>query len=154
GGDGEWLLSEFAPWLDPMSPSPAKPGELRWAIRVGGVTEWVDGPGVYVRDGQEYEALSRTFIPARLDDNPYLANTRYRAVLQGLPEPLRSQLLHGDFLAGREDHEWQVVPSAWVDAAQQRWREAGDKPRRMLAISADIALGGADNLTIASLHEG
>lgn len=152
GGDGEWLIEEFAPWLDPMFPNPAKDGELRWAIVVYGETEWVDGPGTYERDGEEYTAMSRTFIPARLDDNPYLRDTNYRAVLQGLPEPLRSQLLHGDFLAGREDHEWQVIPSAWVEAAQQRWRDAPTTTRRMLAVSADIALGGADNVVIGSLH--
>lgn len=152
GGDGEWLIEEFAPWLQPLYPNPAVPGELRWAIRVRGVTEWVDGPGEYDRDGETYTAMSRTFIPARLDDNPYLKDTNYRAVLQGLPEPLRSQLLHGDFNAGREDHEWQVIPSAWVDLAMERWRKAPEKKRRMLAVSADIAMGGRDNLTIGSLH--
>ncbi|WP_152552991.1 terminase family protein [Nitratireductor basaltis] len=154
GGDGEWMIEEFAPWLDPLHPDPAAPGELRWAIVVSGVTEWVEGPGKYERGGEEYTAMSRTFIPARLDDNPYLKDTNYRAVLQGLPEPLRSQLLYGDFLAGREDHEWQVIPSAWVEAAQERWRNAPDVRRRMLALSADIAMGGKDNLVIGSMHEG
>lgn len=153
GGDGEWLIVEFAPWLDPMFPNPAAPGELRWAIRVRGDTEWVEGPGVYERDGEEYTAMSRTFIPAKLDDNPYLKDTNYRAVLQGLPEPLRSQLLYGDFLAGRQDHEWQVIPTDWVRRAQERWRNAPDRRRRMLALSADIAMGGADNLVVGSLHE-
>ena len=153
GGDGEWMIEEFAPWLDPMFINPAQDGELRWAIRVNGVTEWVDGPGQYDRDGETYTAMSRTFIPARLDDNPYLRDTNYRAVLQGLPEPLRSQLLKGDFLAGREDHEWQVIPSAWVDIAQQRWLDAAKRRRTMLAVSADIAMGGTDNLVIGSLHE-
>lgn len=153
GGDGEWLIEEFAPWLDPMFPNPAAPGELRWAIRVQSITEWVDGPGIYQRGGEDYEAMSRTFIPAKLDDNPYLRDTKYRAVLQGLPEPLRSQLLYGDFLAGREDHEWQVIPTDWVKAAQERWRKAPEKRRRMLAVSADIAMGGADNLVIGSMHD-
>lgn len=152
GGDGEWLIEEFSPWLQPLFANPAAPGELRWAIRVGGVTEWVDGPGTYERGGEEYTAMSRTFIPAKLDDNPYLKDTNYRAVLQGLPEPLRSQLLYGDFLAGREDHEWQVIPSAWVDLAMERWRNAPEKRRMMLAVSADIAMGGKDNLVIGSLH--
>lgn len=152
GGDGEWMIEEFAPWLDPMFTNPAADGEIRWAIVVGGTTEWVGSPGVYTRNGEEYTAMSRTFIPARLDDNPYLKDTNYRSVLQSLPEPLRSQLLKGDFLAGREDHEWQVIPSAWVDAAQERWKNAPRKKRRMLAVSADIALGGADNLVIGALH--
>ena len=151
GGEGEWMIEEFAPWLDDAFPNPAKDGELRWAIVVGGETEWVDGPGVYIRDDQEYTAMSRTFIPAMLDDNPYLKDTNYRAVLQGLPEPLRSQLLNGDFLAGREDHEWQVIPTKWVEAAMDRWTEG---KRQMLALSADIALGGKDDIIIGALHDG
>lgn len=150
--DGAWVFEEFAPWLDPLYPNPAKSGELRWTIVVADKTEWVGGPGVYERNGQTYEALSRSFIPASLDDNPYLRDTGYRAKLQSLPEPLRSQLLHGDFLAGREDDEWQVIPSAWVRAAQARW--TGDPQTRMKAIAVDPAQGGADKSAFARLHEG
>jgi hypothetical protein len=43
---GEWLLTWFAPWLDPAFPHPAKPGELRWrCMRADGSIAWVDGPG-------------------------------------------------------------------------------------------------------------
>lgn len=152
GGEGEWVIEEFAPWLSPMFPNPAMPGELRWAIVVGGKTEWVDGPGEYKRGSEVYTAMSRTFIPAMLDDNPYLKDTNYRTTLQNLPEPLRSQLLKGDFLAGREDHEWQVIPTAWVDAAFKRWEEAEKKTRPMLALATDPSGGGADPTTIARLH--
>lgn len=152
GGDGMWMLEEFAPWLDPLFPTPAAPGELRWAIVVHGKTEWVDGPGEYDRGGEAYGAMSRTFIPSRLDDNPYLRDTDYRARVQQLPEPLRSQLLHGDFLAGREDDEWQVIPSDWVRAAQQRWD--GEPVTLMRAMGVDIAQGGPDRTAIACLHEG
>lgn len=150
GGDGLWMIEEFAPWLDPLYPKPAKHGELRWAIVVAGVTEWVDGPGSYERGGDTYTAMSRTFIPSTLDDNPYLRDTGYRAKLQQLPEPLRSQLLHGDFMAGREDDEWQVIPSAWVKLAQARWYEPKG---RMKALGVDPAQGGADRTAIAPLHE-
>ena len=97
-------------------------------------------------------------IPARLDDNPYLSETSYRAGLQSLPEPLRSQLLNGDFSAGREDDAWQVIPSAWVAAANRRWadapRDAADgRRRRMIALSADIAMGGRDDTVLAALYE-
>jgi hypothetical protein len=153
GGEGEWLIAWFAPWLDPMHPNPAAPGELRWAYVLGDETVWVDGPGVTVIDGEEYTHLSRTFIPSGLDDNPYLRETGYRARLQSLPEPLRSQLLHGDFMAGREDHEWQIIPSEWVRLAQERWRAAPVKRRKMIALSADIAIGGADNAVLAPLYE-
>lgn len=152
GGEGEWVIQEFAPWLDPMSPSPAAPGELRWAITVGDETEWVDGPGQYERAGETYTAMSRTFIPALLDDNPYLKDTNYRTTLQNLPEPLRSQLLKGDFLAGRQDDEWQVIPTEWVNLANQRWERAEQKTRPMLSIAMDVAMGGKDKTTISRLH--
>jgi hypothetical protein len=50
-------------------------------------------------DGEEIRPRSRTFIPARLEDNPHLATRIMRSMLQSLPEPLRSQLLYGNFAA-------------------------------------------------------
>jgi hypothetical protein len=153
GGDGEWLLAEFAPWLDATHPYAAKPGELRWAIVVASETEWVAGPGVYERNGENYEAMSRTFIPASLDDNPYLKDTGYRAKLQSLPEPLRSQLLYGDFHAGRADHEWQVIPSEWIRQAQARWTSQPPEGVPMTAVGADVAQGGPDKTQIQARYD-
>ncbi len=152
GGDGEWLIVWFAPWLDPLFPNPAKDGELRWCYQKGEDTVWVDGPGQTVIDGEDFEHESRTFIAALLEDNPYLRDTGYRGRLQNMPEPLRSQLLKGDFLAGREDHEWQVIPTEWVRQAQERWKNAPVKRRQMIALSADVALGGKDDTSLASLY--
>ncbi len=166
GGEGLWLIEWFAPWLDPLFSKPAAPGELRWAIKVGTDEEiktvWVDGPGQYTDEGQPWrseeldgkprDAMSRTFIPARLEDNRYLGED-YRKVLNDMPEPLRSQLLHGDFLAGRKDDEMQVVPSEWVRAAQARWEANKDRPREpMLHMGVDVAQGGADTSTVAGLR--
>ncbi len=153
GGEGDWLMEWFAPWLDPLFPNPAAYGELRWAYQRGVTTVWVDGPGVTVIDGEDFQHESRTFIPALLEDNPYLRDTGYRGRLQNMPEPLRSQLLKGDFLAGREDHEWQVIRTEWVRQAQERWKLAPVKRRRMLALAGDVALGGKDDTALASLHE-
>lgn len=156
GADGSWLIEWFAPWLDPMYPNPARPGELRWAVAVGDANEiksvWCDGPQPIMIDGEEYEPLSRTFIPSKLDDNPYLRDTNYRAQINSMPEPLRSQLLKGDFLAGGQDHEWQVIPSDWVRQAQDCW--LGRPKTRMRAIGVDVAQGGPDNTTLAALHDG
>lgn len=152
GGDGEWMIAEFAPWLDPSFPNRASPGELRWAIVVGGETEWVDGPGIYERNGEDYEAMSRTFIPASLDDNPYLKDTGYRAKLQSLPEPLRSQLLYGDFQTGRQDHEWQVIPTEWIRQAQARWVSSPPDGVPMTAVGADVAQGGPDKTQLQARY--
>jgi hypothetical protein len=152
GADGLWLGEWFAPWLDPLHPNPAAPGDLRWAIRVKGELRWVDGPEPVTVDGEEYRPLSYTFIPAKLADNPYNDTPEYRARLQSLPEPLRSQLLHGDFRAGREDDEWQVIPSEHIRAAQERWREPGRAA--MLSLGVDVAQGGPDRTVLAPLHVG
>jgi hypothetical protein len=156
GGEGEWLMRWFAPWLDPACAAPAAPGELRWACtKPDGDTVWVPGPGRHVVDGEELDALSRTFIPARLDDNPHLRTTNYRAQVMALPEPLRSKLLKGDFLAGREDAAAQVIPSAWIEAAQARWHVHPGAKRagaRMTTLGVDVAQGGADDTVLAALY--
>lgn len=152
-GEGDWLIVWFAPWLDPLFSSPAKPGELRWFVNdKDGDPVWVSGPGRYDRgDGQMSDAMSRTFIPALLVDNPYLRDTGYRRQVENLPEPMRSALLLGDFLAAREDHAWQIIPAAWIAAAQRRWREDGRKDR-MLSMGVDMAQGGKARLAVARLH--
>jgi hypothetical protein len=152
GGDGEWMITEFAPWLDPTYQNKALPGELRWAIVVASVTEWVDGPGAYERNGEAYEAMSRTFIPAKLNDNPYV-DKGYRARLMGLPEPLRSQLLYGDFNAGRQDHEWQAIPSEWIRLAQSRWVSRPPEGIPMTAVACDVAQGGPDKTQIQPRYD-
>jgi hypothetical protein len=148
GAEGFWVVEWFAPWLDPGFPNPAQPGELRWFIVVKGKTRWVDGPGPYHVDDEDYTARSRTYLPATLDDNPFLARTDYRATLQNLPEPLRSQLLKGDFFAGREDAAWQVIPSDWIRLARLRWTPEHPK-MPMTALGVDVAQGGPDRTTLA-----
>jgi hypothetical protein len=149
GAEGYWLNEWFAPWIEPTFERPARDGELRWCIYVKNKTRWVEGPGIYDIDGESYTAKSRTFIRARLQDNPFLSRDNvYLAQLQNRPEPLRSQLLHGDFLAGREDDSWQVIPADWVQQARQRWTpQKPDMPMTTLGI--DVAQGGNDRTALA-----
>lgn len=149
--EGRWIVDFFAPWLDPAHPLPALPGELRWFAMV-------DGKEIEVADGTPFTVgkelitpRSRTFIPAKIADNPHLMGTGYMATLQSLPEPLRSQMLHGDFQAGMEDDPWQVIPTAWVDAAMARWKPLLPKPP-MDSLGVDVARGGADNTVLAPRH--
>lgn len=156
--DGLWMFDWFAPWLDDAFANPALPGELRWAVYItnpdgSGRTIWVDGPGEYTIDGEQYTAMSRTFIPASLEDNPYRNTPEYRAKLQSLPEPLRSQLLKGDFKAGLSDQANQVIPTAWVRAAQERWKPTPPEGIPMCAIGVDPACGGEDNLVMAPRYD-
>lgn len=171
--EGRWVIEFFAPWLDRKFPSPAKPGELRWAASIPADAKYPNGRDLWVDDGRPFvledgepcydydpkkyskddiiTPLSRTFIPSRITDNPYLLGTGYMAQLQALPEPLRSQMLKGDFSAGIEDDPWQVIPTAWVEAAQARWKRP-DKLAPMDSLGVDVARGGKDNTILARRH--
>jgi hypothetical protein len=163
--EGRWIVDFFAPWLRKNHPNPAKPGELRYFAMVGGreieVADKrpfviVGGVRVYDFDANLFKRTdivtpqSRTFIPSRVTDNIYM-DTNYISTLQSLPEPLRSQMLNGDFEAGMSDSEWQVIPTDWVDAAQARWRPRDRKPP-MSQMGVDVARGGDDNTIIARRH--
>jgi hypothetical protein len=140
--EGEWVMDFWGPWINDRHPHPAKPGELRWYSTINGKdVELESGDPVRI-DGELVTPRSRTFIPARVEDNPYLIEAGYVATLQALPEPLRSKLLYGDFRAGREDNAYQIIPSEWVRQAQERWvkREKPDTP--MTALGVDVARGG------------
>jgi hypothetical protein len=156
--DGQWLLKWFAPWLDERFDNPAEAGELRWACYVTtngiGAMQWVAGPGEYQFDGENYTAKSYTFIPASLADNPYRNTPEYKAQLQSLPEPLRSQLLYGDFGAGLQDGADQMIPTAWIRAAQKRWTPEPPKGVPMCAMGVDASGGGEDPMVIAARYDG
>lgn len=149
--EGRWIINFFAPWIDDKHPNPARPGELRWFAMIDGKEVEVDGGAPFEHNGEVIRPQSRTFIPARVSDNPYLAETGYMATLQALPEPLRSQMLRGDFNAGIEDDPYQVIPTAWVDAAMARWKRLAVKPP-MDSLGCDVARGGKDNTVIARRH--
>jgi hypothetical protein len=68
-----------------------------------------------------------------------------------MPEPLRSQLLYGDFHAGVEDDPFQVCPTKWVEAAMERW----SRPPRLApmdSIGVDVAMRGRDLTVLARRH--
>lgn len=164
--EGRWVIDFFAPWIKKGYPNPAQPGELRWFAMVNGKEQEVesnkpfviiDEQIVYDFDPKDYKPeliikpTSRTFIPARVTDNKYYMETGYMSTLQALPEPLRSQMLYGDFGAGIEDDPWQVIPTEWVEAAQARWKPLEDMrilhrgDFKMDSYGLDVARGGGDN---------
>lgn len=152
---GQWLIRRWAPWLEKTHPNPAKAGELRWFAALDGKDTEVAGPAPFGYTGQDgitetITPRSRTFIPAKLEDNPYYARSGYRAVLQAMPEPMRSALLRGDFAAAMEDDPWQIIPTAWIDAAQARWTDKAPGP--MDAMGVDPAMGGRAELVMAPRH--
>jgi len=171
--EGRWIIGFFGPWLDRKHPLyPTDPGVVRWAAMIpdgrGGAKDiWLDdnrkfviedGEPLFDYDPKDYKPTevitprSRTFIPSRITDNPHLLGTGYMSTLQALPEPLRSQMLNGDFEAGMEDDIWQVIPTAWIDIAMDRWKRPEVLPA-MHSMGIDVARGGKDNTTIARRHD-
>lgn len=153
--DGDWIIGMFRPWLDITHPKPAKPGELRWFVTAPDGTDLeVDGPVPVEMEGRALIPMSRTFIPAALRDNPFLINTNYQANLDGLPEPLRSAVRDGNFMAARQDADFQVIPTQWIIEAQGRWKPDGYKSFNMTAMAYDPAGGGADAAELAARYGG
>jgi len=170
--EGRWVISFFAPWLDKRHPMyPTGPGELRYVYvdPESGKDAWITdhnprsfvlvaGERVYDFDPLAYrpeeivQPESRTFIPSRITDNPFLVSTGYMAQLQALPEPLRSQMLNGNFEAGMEDGPWQVTPTSWVEIAMARWKERSPRGE-MLSMGVDVARGGKDNTALSTRHK-
>lgn len=94
GGIGhEWVFRRFAPWLDRDSELKAEPGEVIYFAR--------NGDGVEQRVARDFPGcLGRTFVPARLSDNPFLANDGvYSRSLDELDPVTRARLKLGDWLA-------------------------------------------------------
>lgn len=163
--EGLWIIKMFAPWLDPQHDDyPATPGELRWFVTDAGEDYEVPGAGDYLLtdDGQlipsddesALTALSRTFIPSKLKDNPFLMrDKKYKAQQDALPPHLRNAIRDGDFAAAREDHELQLIPSEWIKAAQDRWTERAPIGVPMCSMGVDIAQGGPDNTVLQPRHD-
>lgn len=152
--EGQWLVQMFAPWLDPHHNNPAKPGELRWFVSdEEGKDKEVDGLGPHPVGRNLVKAISRTFIPARVQDNAYyMRNDDYIKQLDNLHEPLRSALRDGNFMAVRSDDAWQVIPSEWIRLAQARWTPRPPPGQAMTCISLDPAGGGKDAAAIAARY--
>lgn len=154
--EGLWVIAYWAAWLDPKHPNPAAPGELRWYTTGadGGDIE-VDGPGPHVINGEMVVARSRTFIRASLDDNPDLVQTDdYKATLAALPSELRAAYRDGNFSAGLRDDPWQLLPTEWVRAAQERWTQRPAAGVPQCALGVDVAQGGVDDNVIAPRYDG
>tara|TARA_R110000868_G_scaffold411755_1_gene708907 strand:- start:24136 stop:25740 length:1605 start_codon:yes stop_codon:yes gene_type:complete len=153
--EGMWVVRRWAAWLDPKHPNPAHDGELRWYTTVNGADTEVDGPGPHMIEGREVMAKSRTFIRSKLADNPNLTRTSaYAATLDALPKELRDAYREGKFDAGLKDAPFQAIPTAWIQAAMDRWTE---KPRPgvpMCGMGVDCTGGGDDPMVISPRYDG
>ena len=152
--EGLWIIQRWAAWLDQKYPNPAKPGEIRWFLRNEEDQEIeVDGPGPHESRGEMVRATSRTFIRSRLEDNPDYIRTGYKDRIHLLPEDLQKVYRGGDYEVGLRDQPNQVIPTAWVAAAQKRWSPYPPKDIPMTSIGIDPSGGGQDPMVIARRYD-
>jgi len=92
GNEGhDWVFQRWGAWLNPDAPIKAQPGETLYFVRNDEVDQIVPKGTPMSR--------SRVFIPARLEDNPYLfADGNYEANLNALDRVNRERLRRGDWL--------------------------------------------------------
>lgn len=149
---GQYLVGMFRPWLDPLHPNPAEDGELRWYAKdPDGVDIEVpsDEPVMFPGYDKPTIPMSRTFIRARLQDNPSLSGTGYDKMLDAMEEPYRSAMRDGNFMGARRDKEDQVIPLAWIRMAMSRWKPTPPRHAKMTAVGMDVSSGGADPVVLA-----
>ena len=152
---GDWVIGMFRPWLDITHPNPAQGAELRWYVTdPDGEDFEVPGPEPYQFPGEAkpVRPMSRTFIPSKLSDNAYYANSDYGAKLDAMKEPYRSAFRDGNFMAARQDQDNQILPTDWLMAARRRWKPDTGQDVQMTAMAADVGDGGRDRVVIACRH--
>ncbi len=148
GGAGHaWVFARWAPWLDPECKVPGLPdridesgaklppmpsGAVLHYIRDGETDLWVP-KGTLDADGNK--AQGRTFIAARLDDNPSI-DSSYKATLNDLDRVRRAQLKDGNWLVSYSSgslfqrHWFDIVEAAPAEivARIRYWDRAATEP--------------------------
>lgn len=151
-----WVKRYWGPWFDRKNPlfGKVEPAELAYYF----VNE--QGNRIYTLDPSPVEVgddlivpRSMTFVPSKVEDNPIYMATGYKQQLQSLPEPLRSQLLRGDFDAFSPDDPYQLIPTKWARDAMDRWEPRPTKKGEMNSMGVDPARGGKDNFVLARRHD-
>ena len=63
--------------------------------------------------------------------------------------------MSGNFLAARQDQDFQVIPTQWVRDAMERWKANPNPPAGvpMCAMGCDMVMGGKDDAIIAPRYD-
>ena len=120
GGVGhDWVFKRWGAWLDPRHDDPAAPGERRWYLNTD--------KGFEQASRSEPHALSYTFFPARLSDNPKVSPA-YRAQILAIKDPVRRKQL--------DEGDWLVKPSEGLYFPKTAWSIIDTPPKIVRAVRA------------------
>jgi hypothetical protein len=169
--EGLWVTTYWRPWLDKTAPDPAREGELRWAVPLNDddereiffktpeeaqehIRRHLRNPIFFDRDtGQPLAPRSRTFVPLPLEENRDYVRSGYQSALAGASKADRD-MAAGDFAKGIPDHPDQLIPTAHLLMAQERWAKDGWRAFEQSGMGFDPAGGGQDAAELAYHHRG
>ena len=146
---GQWVIRRWRAWIDPHAGHRALPGTLKYYLKIEDKEQEFPDRTPIVWRGMSLVPQSRTFIPARLADNPMLRDTDYASKLALLPPALRDSLLYGDFGVSMRDDPWQVIPQTWIHESCERWEKNSRNGRPLSSAGLDLSYGGGDRTVLA-----
>lgn len=98
-----WWLDEEGRYADQD-----KAGQIRWMVRdekTDFIVWWDESPDLFKeilaekrKENPDYEPKSVAFVPAKVDDNPYMLAAGYKSTLQDMSMIDRERMLNGDWL--------------------------------------------------------
>jgi hypothetical protein len=168
--EGRWVLSYFAPWIDPLRTKKAESGEVLYIATINQLDRVLDKPDpfviyngdiVYDFDPEDFKKeeivtpRTRTFIQSKITDNKFLMGTSYFAAMQNMADsPEKQALFYGDMSSCLQDGAMQLFKTDWIKEAFKRYEELPKKERRQTQIGVDVAWGGRDKTAISQRFEG
>jgi len=193
--DGEWVMDYWGAFVDPDHEDPAEDGGICWYVTItqndedkdielrdyrlsrSDVQGYIDRKEMPIRPAYQWikpdgsikilKARSRAFVSGSVEDNPVMMERGYDEQLDALPEFLRQRFREGLFQRVTESTELQVIPTAWVIAAMDRWvaflgtksldynnaisiYRTKMRAPNMSALGVDPSRGGKDDTAIAA----
>jgi hypothetical protein len=192
--DGEWVIDFWGAFVDPDHEDPAEDGGICWYATItendedkdielreyrlsrADVQGYIERKELPPRPEYKWvkpdgsvkiiKARSRAFVSGSVEDNPVMMQRGYDQQLDALPEFLRMRFREGLFQRVTESTDLQVIPTAWIVAAQDRWVEfmgtksldynnalsiyrTKNQSPNMSALGVDPSRGGDDETAIA-----
>jgi len=159
---GLWVIAFFGPWVDEnfldhnRRPLAAKSGEILHVAYINDEDYFFREPQMLTHHpvtGKELPdavaTVSRTFIRARIEDNPHQDQAEYKSRLQGMGSEWQRAILYGEMSSSLVDQIGQIFKGDPYKECQARWKAmdiAGTLPKSIpLAVGLDTAQGGKDD---------
>jgi hypothetical protein len=144
-------------WMDEASLQPRDAFDIAIAcLREGGEQGWLSatmtpkGMGHWTYSVFGTNTQDNELFHSTTKDNPFIVADYYERLTRqlGTGTGIARQELAGEFLPESDDI-WQCIPTAWVIAAQERWKQGKPADAKLTCIGVDPAHGGEDLTVIA-----